>query len=313
MRGRYHSDSLCILSGIAVRLAHRMGLHRDGTMLGLSPFETEIRRRLWWHIVHNEYRTSHFSGTKPSIDIFVGDTKKPLNIEDEDISPDMTNPPPERTGITSVVLYLLRCDAMDVLRKVTSPIPNNIRWDNLTTPIITLTEKDNLINEAEDMLERKYLRYYDPSIPLHYFSSIFARISICKMKLIAHNPRQFANCSAKVPQRSRDIIFANGTKLLEYASLIHSNQSLRKFTWQIKTGYLWDTIHYVLVEIRHRKIGPEVDRAWQLIGAVYMYYPHIFADTTDALHAALRNWALRVWGELVAARKAEGLPESPHT
>jgi hypothetical protein len=311
MRGQYQSDSLFTLSGIAVRLGRRMGLHRDGTLLGLSPFETEMRRRLWWHIVHVDCHTSDFSGTKPSMDLFLGDTKMPLNVEDEDLSPDMVNPPPERTGITSIVLCLIRCDVTDFLRKVTPELSYDARWENLSGLTITLAEKDNMINQVEDMLETKYLRYYDPSNPLHYFSSILARTSICKMKLFAHNPRQFVNCGVKIPQTSRDIIFANGTKLMEYAGLMHSNHSLRKFTWQTGTSYLWYTLLYVLIEIRHRQIGPEVDHAWQLICAVLSNYPQIFAQATGTLYAALGNWTLQVWDDCVAARKLDRLSESP--
>ena len=42
-----------------------------------------------------------------------------------------------------------------------------------------------------------------------------------------------------------------------------------------------------------------------------MNHPQIFAETTDALYAALGNWTLRVWDEVAAARKTERLPESP--
>ena len=239
-----------------------MGLHRDGTMLGLSLFETEMRRRLWWYIVQVDGQTSEHSGTKASMDLFVSDTKKPLNVEDEDIRPDMINPPPERIGITSLVLLLLRCDIMDFLRQIAPQLSTDIvsslpGWGILTSPSIPISDKETMINQMEDMLERKYLRYYDPSNSLHYFSSILARSSVCKMKLLAHNPRQYANSGAKVPQRSRDILFANATKMLEYASLSLSNENLRKFTWQVSTGYLWDTFHCVLVEVRERKTGQQ--------------------------------------------------------
>ena len=44
---QYHEpNSLWLLTGTAVRLGQRIGLHRDGTLVGLSPFETEIRRRV---------------------------------------------------------------------------------------------------------------------------------------------------------------------------------------------------------------------------------------------------------------------------
>lgn len=311
MKGCYQSDTLFILSGVAVRLARRMGLHRDGTSLGLSPFDTEIRRRLWWMIVFIDCRTSDFSGTRPSMDLFLSDTKKPLNVEDEDLTPDMVEPPPERTGITSVVLCLIRYDIVDFLRKAKSQFSYDVGWENLTGPSVTPAERDNLIKQVEDILERKYLRYFDPSNPLHYFSSVLARSAICKMNLYAYNPRQFANCGAKVPQRARDIIFTNGMKLLEYGNLIHRDPNLRKFSAQTSSSYVWDTLLYVLIEARNRKIGPDVDRAWKLIGEAFANYPLIFAQATEALYAALGSWTLQVWDDCVAARNAEGMPEPP--
>ncbi|ELR03634.1 hypothetical protein VC83_03465 [Pseudogymnoascus destructans] len=237
-----------------------MGIHRDGTSLGLSPFDTEIRRRLWWMIVFIDCRTSDFSGTRPSKDLFLSDTKKPLNVEDEDLKPGMVKQPPERTGITSVVLSLIRFDIVDFRR-----------------------------------------------IP---FSSVLARSAICKMNLYAYNPRQFANCGAKVPQRARDIIFTNGMKLLEYGKLLHRDPNFRKFSRQTSSGYIWDTLLYVPIEARNRKIGPDVDRAWKLIGKAFENYPLIFAQP-EALYAALANWTLQVWDDCVAARNAEGIPEPP--
>lgn len=37
-------------TGLAIRLAQSLGMHRDGSALGLSPFDAEMRRRLWWGI-----------------------------------------------------------------------------------------------------------------------------------------------------------------------------------------------------------------------------------------------------------------------
>src|ERR1700753_3252514 len=162
MRNYWRSDSLYILAGIAVRLARRMGLHRDGTSLGLSPFETELRRRLWWLIVQIDCRISEFSGTKPSMDLFISDTKIPLNIEDEDLTPDMISPPTERTGITSMVLVLMSCEIIEFVRKITSQFSYDSRCDRLNGYSLTLAEKDSLIAEIEDSFERKYIRYLDP-------------------------------------------------------------------------------------------------------------------------------------------------------
>lgn len=46
---RSHEDGrvLWSLSGVVIRSAVSMGLHRDGTNFNLSPFEVEMRRRCW--------------------------------------------------------------------------------------------------------------------------------------------------------------------------------------------------------------------------------------------------------------------------
>ena len=49
---RRHDDTRFVwtMTGLATRIANAMGLHRDGAQFGLPPFETEMRRRLWWQV-----------------------------------------------------------------------------------------------------------------------------------------------------------------------------------------------------------------------------------------------------------------------
>lgn len=48
VRGSYDPQTFWILTGVGVRMAQRIGLHRDGEDLGLNPFDVQIRRRLFW-------------------------------------------------------------------------------------------------------------------------------------------------------------------------------------------------------------------------------------------------------------------------
>lgn len=47
-RYQYDSNTYLILTGVAVRIAQGMRLHRDGEALGLAPFEVQMRRRLFY-------------------------------------------------------------------------------------------------------------------------------------------------------------------------------------------------------------------------------------------------------------------------
>lgn len=48
---RHHDPRLSWkLSGLAIRLAQNFGLHREDSFRGLTKFEMEMRRRLWWQL-----------------------------------------------------------------------------------------------------------------------------------------------------------------------------------------------------------------------------------------------------------------------
>ena len=47
IRTQMDSDTLSILTGIAIRLAQRMGIYRDDENLGLPPFVLQMRRWLF--------------------------------------------------------------------------------------------------------------------------------------------------------------------------------------------------------------------------------------------------------------------------
>lgn len=63
VRPKYDPHTFWILTGIAVRLGQRMGLHRDGETLGLNPFDVEMRRRLFWQLLSLDGMSGQLSGT----------------------------------------------------------------------------------------------------------------------------------------------------------------------------------------------------------------------------------------------------------
>ena len=63
------------LTGLAVRIAQTLGIHRDGSHFGLPPFEIEMRRRLWWQVCILDARSSEDHGCDPTIVEAQFDTK----------------------------------------------------------------------------------------------------------------------------------------------------------------------------------------------------------------------------------------------
>ncbi|TIC16857.1 hypothetical protein E3Q15_00984 [Wallemia mellicola] len=70
--------------GSAIRTAQSLGMHRDGSKLGLSSYETEYRRRLWSYLQHADNTLALILGRPPSIIPAYCDTLPPSNIDDND-------------------------------------------------------------------------------------------------------------------------------------------------------------------------------------------------------------------------------------
>lgn len=81
------SLSSCSFISVALRVAQAMGLHRDGQHFGLDPVQAEIRRRIWWHIIHTDVMTSICSGLPPvMLTDEIYDTRMVSELNDEMIT-----------------------------------------------------------------------------------------------------------------------------------------------------------------------------------------------------------------------------------
>ncbi|EHL02551.1 putative Uncharacterized transcriptional regulatory protein [Glarea lozoyensis 74030] len=140
--------ALFCLTGIAVRIAQRMGLNFDGTAYGLPPFETEMRRRLWWQIIFLDSRVGELAGCPPSMLQHLRTTRIPLNVNDSDLFPGMREPPVEHTGITEMIHVLPRCEIIKLyLEAKLTNVPARVRIP------------DSQIDEFEAFIEEKYLKW----------------------------------------------------------------------------------------------------------------------------------------------------------
>ncbi|OCF78216.1 hypothetical protein I204_00153 [Kwoniella mangroviensis CBS 8886] len=93
--------------GASLRTAQAIGLHRDGTKLGLDPFQTEYRRRLWSYLYHADKLYSLVLGRPPSISDSYTDTQPPSNIDLTEYNPALGLPPPRPFNEPTPALFLI--------------------------------------------------------------------------------------------------------------------------------------------------------------------------------------------------------------
>lgn len=160
-----------LLIGMILQLATRMGLHRDPDHFpGISPFEAEMRRRMWIVILQLDISLSLETGLPRNATNTHIDPKEPRNLRDCDFDEDTTEMPPSRpeTQWTPVLALITRrrlisplgliCDintdvsppSHDEVTKVknvledvrNSAIPPVLRWGTTPHPI---TDSPNLL------------------------------------------------------------------------------------------------------------------------------------------------------------------------
>lgn len=96
-RNRDADVAIWVLVGMIVRLAMRMGYHRDSKLFSnVTPFQGEMRRRIWTFVRQSDILFSFQLGLPSMIRLADCDTALPGNYYDEDLFEDMKALPPSR-------------------------------------------------------------------------------------------------------------------------------------------------------------------------------------------------------------------------
>ena len=256
------------LTGLLIRLAQGLGLHRDGQQFGLSPFETEMRRRLWWQISSLDTRASEDQGTDPSIVEQSFDTKFPLNINDEDFDPTTKETPKEHEGATEMTFDLIRYSMGITVRRLSYAPPAAGRCRTMNARLST-EDKEHMIEELHQYLEKKFLRHCNMSVPLHWVAATVARLILAKMWLVVHHPFSRSDAGAGLPQETKDRLFRTSLEVIEFARLLETEKTTLKWGWLFRTYIQWHAMAFVISQLCTRTLGPEVDKAWMVIEAVF--------------------------------------------
>lgn len=101
--------SVWVLVGMIARLAMRMGYHRDAKLFpNLSPFQGEMRRRVWTFVRSADLLFSFQVALPSMIRIGDSDTELPRNIYDDEFDEDSTSlPAPRPASEATPISYMI--------------------------------------------------------------------------------------------------------------------------------------------------------------------------------------------------------------
>jgi hypothetical protein len=250
-----------MMAGLVIRMALALGLHRDGTNFDhLTPFEIEMRRRVWWIICAMDVRASEDQGTEFTIASGSFDTKIPLNINDADIGPESKEMPPEREGLTDMSLAR-------VLHRMTE-VARQIMAHGSQKP--TLEKQCQLLQEIYRTLEQGYLQYSTETNILFWVGVTIARLVMAKTTLFIYLPILYPSRDVFLSEELRTKLLVAAIEVAEYNHALNAEQACRHWRWVFQTYTHWHAIVYILIEISRRPWSPLVDRAWAALHSVWL-------------------------------------------
>ena len=273
VRRQVDPRSLWIWTGMGIRIMQRMGIHRDGEGMGLRPFDVELRRRLYWHLVSLDTYAGRISGTSDAGPPNTWDTKLPSNINDDQIHPEMTEVPCVRPGATDMMFSLV-----------------GIKLGTLFTPKSPnsqgVTEK--IIDAVEDELELEFLRYCNPVEPVHLLTFLKARAAIATARLRRLVVRQTPDRETELYDLTRQIIEAENHTF--------TNPLFKPFELYFRESFRWDAIFCLLAVLARPSLftSEQCKGSWQRICDFYTHHPEIL-EARDTLQKTIGRMTLMAW------------------
>jgi hypothetical protein len=297
-----------ILSGLAQRVAQRIGLHHDGEKLKLPPFETEIRRRLWWQIIILEGFSQKVAGTGTGTTVLMGNVKMPSNLNDSDLFPGMKELPQESDRATDMMFFLIRCHVGDFMKRFEAPQASlDGAWSKLTTRKIDVAVKLRAIEDLEARFEEKFLRHCDSSIAWHFMCTHLAKAVIFMMRFMVYGAEYQGKTET---QAQKDALFNLALQVCSSQNLAYSMREMQGFVWHVNAQFQWKAFVYVVSELRYRTEGELVERAWKEVELTFSFHPSFDDElSVKALPIAISNLTIKAWDAYKTARGAPGSSE----
>lgn len=261
-------QSLSSMLGVAIRVAQRMGIHRESYLAKCTPLEAELRRRLWWALVLFDTRIGELADSKTAILNPTWDCTIPLNVNDSEL--EMKNPPQVRGKSTEAIFMIVRSEMGDFTRHARSDIefssttPKNVSKDGQHSSVLDCRELDSL----EKMIGDKYLKFCDPETPLHFFTIWMTRAHLAKCRLLEYHSK-FTSSSIQQPEALRGTAMSYAISMLECDIQLASSPLTKGFQWLVNLYFPFIAYVQILQNLKRRPTSDRAEEAWEVMSNHY--------------------------------------------
>ncbi|KAK7222836.1 hypothetical protein V2G26_010839 [Clonostachys chloroleuca] len=250
------------LCPLAFRLLQSFGAHRDGASLKLVTYESEMHKRLCWHLLMLECGAAEDSGCDPTlVEISSFTALPPLNLNDSDLSANMDVEPVEQTGWTDSTLltmlaeicqlWRLSCDYRLCPEEASKPLSS-----------MTETEKREFVRRVMSKFEDRYIKICSPLVPIQWVTATLSRFLVLEFKLASFKPLE--RHVDLTPDECEEFL-NDALECLELTNKLLTDRRSSRWVWLFKTFTAWQALAFVLTELAVRPLQKGREKAWSTI------------------------------------------------
>ncbi|KAI0856708.1 fungal-specific transcription factor domain-containing protein [Xylaria cubensis] len=302
LNGRADHHSTWIMGGTVMRIAQKMGYHRDGEQFNLSPFETEMRRRLWWHVITQDSRYAMLSGLSHSWVASNWDTKMPQNLNDADLFPNSMEPLVPLNGPTEMVFVLLLYHYQRFTSRTHQAFEaafmalrdGGKRDPERPSPIDTYRA---LVEEIDVQLVEFERTHVDPSLGgVHAAAAMVRPLFIGKMRDVMVPMCEQPEWGTEIFDQI-DSLFKSFVNTHSRNAEIYKRMAGTGFLWFVRSGFQPDAMLLFTAKLYKRPTGKLTDRAWIALESIHDLHPDLFdisqKKTERQAQFTLKAWSIR--------------------
>ncbi|KAK5659838.1 hypothetical protein OQA88_13301 [Cercophora sp. LCS_1] len=281
---KMHPQSICSLCGVAMRIAQHMGIHTEAALARCTPFEAEMRRRLWWALVVFDRRIAEVSGSM-SVTYLVPawDCKIPLNVNDSELRPEMNELPASACTATEAVFAVSRAEFGDFIRHTGFQLDFTCPWlKPLARDQQHSHTPDGFVMPAlETILEDKYLQFCDTKNPLHYMTIWMTRAQIATAHLIEYFSKYQDPETPRPTEEQRSAAVSLALRTLVCNTRIMTSPLSKRFRWLVQFYFPFPHYFQIVRELKRKPLGEQADRAWAVMAENYEALFESFGMSTN--------------------------------
>ncbi|KAK6394708.1 hypothetical protein LTR65_001499 [Meristemomyces frigidus] len=279
VRRQDDGTSVRTLFKLASSMAQLMGMHEDPGE-AYTPYEAELRRRLWWHICGLESRGVEEGGTRTSSIMQGHNVQFPANLNDCDLDPRATEVPESRSGVTDITFVRLRWEILRLVHGIFS-VRRQKGEDGRPFSSQTLqSEQNKIFVHTKARLETEYASHLHASRPYDWMSLQFLEGMFIKARMIIDYP--FGHIPTKdMSAGERLHLLQCSVHIIAFTHVLAIDDRLESWLWFFRGYVQWHSLAIVVAELGHSSNKMFAHSAWAVLDPILADWDKMYQSKKD--------------------------------